>query len=256
MKPVDVGCAGGGTAELFAPYFGEGGSLESYFPEEFSFDEFAIALERPDLIHNAALIGVYRDYLHTFSDNLRDDLLPLMGRQGVLLEQKVFELYRLVELEGREGCKSTVVGAFITCFDKLSGKEQKSILDGHYEKAEAPLAALKASEDVEYIKETLLPDFLGTVEATALDWACLQRMQHYQGLNQPKATQWFYQHLTPGAKAKLTAQEAEAQNLPPNSRLPVPKVGEFTYFDKAPIGATAKKALDALIDKGKKGLTT
>ncbi|MCB1110999.1 MAG: hypothetical protein KDK64_08450 [Chlamydiia bacterium] len=254
LKPVDVGCAVGGTAELLAPYFREGKPFEIYLPRGCGLDEFAIGLENPQLTHNAVRIGIYRDFLHTFSDNLRDDLLPLMGSQSVPLEQKVLELHRLVHLEDQKECESTVVVAFITCFDKLSVEEQNRILEGHYQEAEKPLGALRSSENVDYIKDTLLPGFLGKAERVDLDWACLQRMQHYQGLNQPGATQSFYQSLSPATKSKLVDQEVIAQERKSKDSRPIPGQAGYTYFNKTPVGAVAKKALNALIAGGKEDL--
>lgn len=248
LSKMDVKCNVGQTAVLFAPHFGSGKPFEMYLPYGMDSDAFAMAIERGD----ALVIGKYRDFLETFSDVLRDHLLPMMSREEVSLERKVFELLRLLELSDSEECTTTVYGALFECFQALPKVQKTELMGTHFPQVDDVEGMLRDGKDVSLFK-TMLKGLEMTEERRAImEWSCIEAMQDYAQKNQPAAVVWFYNSLGPKAKAHLAEFEKKAMPQMSNfARASIPGEDSFTYFEgDAAVGVTAKKALKAITSEG------
>lgn len=250
IKKVEVACGReGATAALLFDYFGEGKPLEAYLlPTGIQVGALMQAVENPTLPHNTALLGRLKEEAYLYSDNVRDTILPMMSDKSISLERKVAELQLLASLDDKGECSSTVLMAVITCFDRLSLEEQGILLAGHYEDLEgSPLQEFRKSEEIGYIRDNILLEFVDEADPDAMDLARIKSMQFYADRNQPGTVRSLYVQLSAKTQAGLAACETTAQKREERDMRPIPGQRGFTYFREDPTGEFAKKALEAFI---------
>jgi len=248
IKKIEVGCSKEGeTAALLFDYFGEGKPLEAYLlPTGVAVGDLMQAVENPTFPHNVVLLGILKNAAYSYSDIVRDAITPLMSDKSVSLQRKVIELQLLASLEDRDECSSTVLMAFILCFDQLSVGEQEGLLDGHYEDLEGtPLEELRRSDKIDYIRDTILVDFIEEAAHDAMDFARIESMQFYADRNQPFTVSSLYKQLSAKTKEALAVYETTAQRREERDRRPVPGKDGFSYFERDPTGEFAEEALNA-----------
>ena len=250
IQKVEVGCGReGATAELLFDYFGEGKPLEAYLlPTGIEVGALMQAVENPRLPHNVKLLGSLKEEAYLYSDNVRDAILPMMSDKSISLERKVVELQLLASLDDKGECSSTVVVALILCFDRLSEEEQGILLAGHYEGLErTPLQEFRKSDEIDYIRDNILVEFVNEADPDAMDLARIESMQFYADRNQPGTVRSLYKQLSAKTQAGLAACETTAQKREERDMRPIPGERGFTYFREDPTGEFAKEALVAFI---------
>jgi len=213
IQKVEVCCGReGATAELLFDYFGEGKPLEAYLlPTDIQVGALIQAVENPALPHNVALLGRLKEEAYLYSDNVKDTILPMMSDKSISRQRKVVELQLLASLDDKGECSSTVLMALILCFDRLSEEDQGILLAGHYEDLEGtPLQELRKSDEIDYIRDNILVEFIAAADSEAMDLVRIESMQFYADRNQPGTVSSLYGRLSAKTKAALAVEALAA----------------------------------------------